>query len=139
MHHTKATRGKERVAPPTRLKQFHCNSIEIDAGQLHKLAAMHCTIEEVASFFRCSVATIKRTITKPVYREAWDWGRQQGKMSLRRLQWQHANRPDNSGVHMAIHLSKHWLGQAEKSRGAGCDGKAMTPVTIVVTAVEEEV
>jgi hypothetical protein len=35
----------------------------------------------------------------------WEAGRQKGKLSLRRLQWLHANGTGSSAVHMAIHLS----------------------------------
>ena len=91
----------------------------IDVNQLEKLAALHCTIDEAAAFFGCSKRTMLRyldeTSRDPMYREAWERGRQNGKSSLRRLQWKHANGTGSSAVTMTIHLSKHWLGETEKS------------------------
>jgi hypothetical protein len=34
---------------------------------------------------------------------------------LRQLQWKHAKRTDSSGVAMTIHMSKHRLGEHDKS------------------------
>jgi hypothetical protein len=91
----------------------------IDVNQLEKLAALHCTIDEAAAFFGCCKRTMLRyldeTARDPIYREAWERGRQNGKSSLRRLQWKHANGTGSSAVTMTIHLSKHWLGETEKS------------------------
>ena len=87
----------------------------IDISDLNKLAQLHCTIEEAAAFFGCTKLTIKRRLRKPEYREAWDRGREYGKHSLRRLQWKHANGSGSSAVQMAIHLSKHWLGETDKT------------------------
>ena len=91
----------------------------IDVTQLEKLAALHCTIDEAAAFFGCCKRTMLRyldeTARDSMYREAWERGRQNGKSSLRRLQWKHANETGSSAVTMTIHLSKHWLGETEKS------------------------
>ena len=91
----------------------------IDVTQLEKLAALHCTIDEAAAFFGCSKRTMLRyldeTSRDPMYRQAWERGRQNGKSSLRRLQWKHANGTGSSAVTMTIHLSKHWLGETERS------------------------
>jgi hypothetical protein len=91
----------------------------IDVAQLEKLAALHCTIDEAAAFFGCCKRTMLRyldeTSRDPIYREAWERGRQNGKSSLRRLQRKHANGSGSSAVTMTIHLSKHWLGETEKS------------------------
>ena len=63
-----------------------------------------------------------------VYRDAWQRGRAGGKLSLRRLQWQHAQGEGSSAVQMTIHLSKHWLGESEKAlseRGGGMDAEVI--------------
>lgn len=92
---------------------------EIDLKQLEGIAKFHCTIDEAAVFFGCSKRTMLRYLDEenrdPAYREAWERGRTNGKLSLRRLQWQHASGTGSSAVQMTIHLSKHWLGETEKS------------------------
>src|SRR5688572_15231629 len=92
---------------------------QINVAELEKLARLHCTIDEAAAFFGCCKRTLLRYLDEeardPVYREAWERGRQHGKASLRRLQWQKANEKGGASVQMTIHLSKHWLGETEKS------------------------
>lgn len=80
--------------------------IAIDADQLHKLAAMHCTMKEMAAFFDCSVDTLERN-----YADVISKGREQGKIKLRRLQWQSAEK----GIYaMQIFLGKNLLNQSDK-------------------------
>lgn len=92
---------------------------EIDIKQLETLAQMHCTVQEAAAVFKCSIRTLWRYLDPeardPSYREAWERGQHAGKASLRRLQWKHANGTGSSAVQMTIHLSKHWLGETEKA------------------------
>jgi hypothetical protein len=101
---------------------------KIDIEQLEKVAQLMCTIEEAAAFFGCCKRTLLRYLDKPEYREAWERGANRGKMSLRRLQWKHANGTGSSAVQMTIHLSKHWLGESERTlaslhhTGTGPDG-----------------
>lgn len=87
---------------------------EIDPIALERLAQIHCTIDEAAAVLGCSKRTLIRHLKEPANRERWDAGREKGKASLRRLQWQHANGSGSSAVQMTIHLSKHWLGETEK-------------------------
>lgn len=87
----------------------------IDIEQLEKLAALACTIEEAASFLGISKNTLIRRLKEQKYRRAWDDGLNKGNVSLRRLQWTKANSESSSSVAMIIHLSKHRLGQTDKS------------------------
>jgi len=50
-----------------------------------------------------------------VFYQAWEKGQTVGAVALRQLQWEHAKRPDASGVAMTIHMSKHRLGQNDKA------------------------
>src|SRR5580704_5372562 len=88
---------------------------QIDVEALEKLARLHCTIAEAAAFFGCSKRTLFNHLKKPACREAWEKGRVEGKLSLRRLRWLHANGTGSSAVAMTMHLSKLWLDDTEKS------------------------
>jgi hypothetical protein len=89
--------------------------VEIDPAELEKIARLNCTVAEAASFFGCHKRTLQRYLAEqPKFKEAWDRGRRAGRLSLRRLQWRHASGTGASAVQMAIHLSKHWLGESER-------------------------
>lgn len=92
---------------------------KIDVEHLERLARLNCTIDEAAAFFKCTKRTLLRYLDDkkrgPAFREAWERGKQEGRLSLRRLQWRHANGSGSSSVQMTIHLSKHWLGETEKA------------------------
>lgn len=77
--------------------------ILLDKEQVEKLAAMWCTMKEMASFFNCSVDTLERN-----YADIIDIGRDKGKIKLRRLQWQSA---EKGNVRMQIHLGEQLLEQ----------------------------
>jgi len=87
----------------------------IDVAQLGKLAGLACTIEEAASFLGISKRTLLRRLQERKYQRAWEDGLNKGNISLRRLQWAKANGDSASAVAMIIHLSKHRLGQTDKS------------------------
>jgi hypothetical protein len=78
----------------------------IDTKQLEKLAAFGCTDTEIASFFGCSTDLIRKS-----YSENLTKGRDAGKIRLRKLQW---NAAEKGNVTMLIWLGKQVLGQAEK-------------------------
>ena len=78
----------------------------IDTKQLEKLAAFGCTDTEIASFFGCSSDLIRKS-----YSENLTKGRDAGKIRLRKLQW---NAAEKGNVTMLIWLGKQVLGQAEK-------------------------
>lgn len=120
------------------------NPVEISTSQVEGLARLHCTYEEVASFLRCSDRTIKRLMKKPEYREAWNRGLADGKLSLRRQQFKLAMLENSAGVHMAIHLGKFVLDQKETSsvEVTGKDGAPLVraePVVLIIPSNGREI
>lgn len=86
--------------------------IEIDQKQFEKLCKLQCTQTEIASYFGCSVDTIDRWCKREYelsFAEVFREKREAGHVSLRRLQWQHAEK--NAG--MAMFLGKQYLGQRD--------------------------
>lgn len=87
--------------------------IEIDMEQFKKLCAIQCTLSEIASWFKCSEDTIenwcKREL-KMTFSEAYKTWSADGKISLRRAQFNSAN---SGNVSMLIWLGKQYLGQKE--------------------------
>ena len=79
---------------------------EIDYVAVEKLANIQCTQEEIASFLGISSRTLLRD---EKFKELFTKGRENGKMSLRRIQWKHAEK----SVPMAIWLGKQYLGQKD--------------------------
>lgn len=79
---------------------------QIDREAIRKLAALHCTLEEIAAFVGCSTDTIQRNYAAEV-----DKGRQEGKKQLR--DWQIAA-ARKGNVAMLIFLGKQYLGQSDK-------------------------
>lgn len=78
----------------------------IDPAILEKLAAILCTMEEMASVVGCSVDTLERRFADVIEK-----GRAQGNTSLRRKQFELAM---NGHATMLIWLGKQRLGQREK-------------------------
>ena len=87
----------------------------IDVVQLEKLAALACTIEQAASVLDVSKRTLLRRLREPKYKRIWEDGLNKGNVSLRRLQWTKALANTPASVAMVIHLSKHRLGETDKS------------------------
>ena len=79
---------------------------EIGYTTVEKLANIQCTQEEIASFLGISSRTLLRD---EKFKELFTKGRENGKMSLRRIQWKHAEK----SVPMAIWLGKQYLGQKD--------------------------
>jgi hypothetical protein len=79
---------------------------EIDYATVEKLANIQCTQEEIASFLGISSRTLLRD---EKFKELFARGRENGKMSLRRIQWKHAEK----SATMAIWLGKQYLGQRD--------------------------
>lgn len=101
----------------------------IDPEQVKSMAAIGCTMEEMATVLRCSVDTLERRFAETIAEH-----RDKGRMSLRRLQLRIAQgqaaeyqKDPETGVpvqvrpamppnaQMAIHLGKHWLGQKDQA------------------------
>lgn len=81
--------------------------LKIDPIEVEKLAAMHCTMKEMAAFFNCSVDTLELRFPDVIAK-----GREKGKIKLRRLQLQAA---EKGNVVMLIWLGKQILGQSDQN------------------------
>jgi len=87
--------------------------IKIDYELVKKLAHIQCTQIEIASILEVSVDTLQRD---KEFCGIYKKGQEEGKMSLRRIQWKLAN---NDNVTMAIWLGKQYLGQTDKQELSG--------------------
>lgn len=79
--------------------------IQLDKEQVIALAKLNCTMKEIGSVMRCSVATLERNYAD-IIKEA----KEVGKSCLRRLLWKSA---EKGNVTMQIWLSKQHLGMRE--------------------------
>ena len=89
--------------------------IEIDKEQFEKLCAIQCTLDEIASWFRCSVDTIDRWCQRTygvTFAGANKMLSQLGITSLRRAQFKMAQ----TNASMAIWLGKQYLGQRDQEQ-----------------------
>ena len=85
--------------------------IEINLEELEKLARLQCTYAEIAAFFDCSIDTIKRRMKDEEFCTTYKKGLEEGKASLRRMQWKAAQ---GGNATMLIWLGKQYLGQSDK-------------------------
>lgn len=91
--------------------------IEIDKEQFKKLCAIQCTLDEIASWFKCSEDTIERWCKREFnmsFAESFKMFSADGKISLRRTQFRMAE----TNVSMAIWLGKQILGQKDQQEVA---------------------
>lgn len=79
---------------------------KIDYDMVEKLAGIQCTQQEIASFLGCSVDTLQRDET---FCGLYKKGQENGKMSLRRIQYKLAEKNPT----MAIWLGKQYLKQRD--------------------------
>jgi hypothetical protein len=82
--------------------------IQLDYNAIEKMAMMMCTQQEIASFLGCSVDTLQRD---EKFCGLYKKGQDNGKMSLRRMQWESAKK---GNVTMQVWLGKQYLGQRDK-------------------------
>lgn len=87
---------------------------KLDADLIKKLAHIHCTVDEIASICGCSKDTLERR-----YMDVINEGRASGKSSLRRLQWEAAQKGNAT---MQIWLGKQILDQKDKPAGEDMAG-----------------
>lgn len=78
----------------------------IDMELVKSLAGIMCTQQEIASVLGVDMSTLTRN---PNFAQAFENGKEKGKMSLRRIQWKHAQ----TSASMAIWLGKQYLGQRD--------------------------
>jgi AraC-like DNA-binding protein len=94
--------------------------LDIDPEMVRELASIHCTMAEMAAVVGCSVDTLERRFADVIAK-----GKEEGRMSLRRLQWKSAQ---NGNIAMQIWLGKQLLGQKDTHQieATGKDGEALT-------------
>lgn len=80
--------------------------IPIDPKQVEALAAINCTVEEIACVLNVDKRTIERRFMPHLIK-----GRENGKSSLRRMMYEKAK---EGNVVMMIFLSKNMLGYSDK-------------------------
>lgn len=86
--------------------------VVLDPRTMYKLAAMHCTYKEIASWYGVTPETVKWHLKKDEkLKEAYDMGLEVGKISLRRAQMRMAMENPT----MAIFLGKQLLDQIDES------------------------
>lgn len=86
---------------------------KIDKKQFEKLCSLQCTLLEICDYFDVEDDTLnlwcKKTYKK-TFSEVFKIKRGKGQISLRRMQWQQAEK----NATMAIWLGKQYLGQTDK-------------------------
>jgi len=86
--------------------------LEFDLEQVERLGLLQCTDNEIAAYFGCSRDTIaSRKADDAEFSDALEKGREKGKISLRRVQWQSATA---GNITMQIWLGKQYLRQSDK-------------------------
>lgn len=88
--------------------------IEIDREQFEYLCKIQCTLNEIASFFDCSMDTIERWCKREyemTFADTFALKSGSGKVSLRRKQFQAALAGDKT---MLVWLGKQMLSQTDK-------------------------
>lgn len=81
--------------------------IQLDYPLIEKLATIQCTQEEIATILGVNISTLKRD---DEFCTIYKKGMEQGKSSLRRLQWKAA---ETGNTTMLIWLGKQYLQQRE--------------------------
>lgn len=87
--------------------------LEFDYEQVKALAGMQCTYAEIAAVLKTSEDTITRRIKDdPIFAEALKGGKENGKASIRRMQYTTAKAGHAA---MQIWLGKQYLNQSDKN------------------------
>ena len=105
-------RGRERAIAQAQCATIKCMTKgKIDFEQAEKLAALNCTAEEIAAFFKYTQRAVEKRLTEdPKFRECIDRGRSLGRLSVRRAQFRLL---DAGNATMGIWLGKQLLGQRD--------------------------
>jgi hypothetical protein len=99
---------------------------EIDEKVVRRLAGIGCTVAEMAAVTGVDKRTLERRFAAHIEK-----GREQGKRSLRRMQWKAAK---GGNVTMLIWLGKQLLAQQDRLEHTGRDGG---PIQTETRKVEE--
>lgn len=102
----------------------------IDKTEVEKLAAMGCTNKEIGAFFDCSADTIERRFAGVLQK-----GRERGKIKLRRLQWQAAEKGNTA---ILIWLGKQYLDQRDHFDQPSIEAKVDGKADIVIRWVDDD-
>lgn len=86
--------------------------IVMEPDQISSLARMAATHEEIAAFFNTSVATVKYRLSRGELKEAYEKGKAQASISLKRAMFEAATQHKN--VTAQIWLSKNLMGWSDK-------------------------
>jgi hypothetical protein len=78
-------------------------NIELDPKEVIKLAAMGCTLMEMAAFFDCSKNTLLRN-----YETAIATGRERAKTSLRSIAWDQARQGNSTALRFLFETILDW-------------------------------
>lgn len=108
---TDAKTPKHQNAKTPEKKKMGRPKTQIDYDLVLKLSSMMCTEEEIATVFNCSTKTLQRD---EEFCRTFKKGQENGKMSLRRIQWKHAEK----NASMAMFLGKVYLNQKEREEEA---------------------
>jgi hypothetical protein len=100
---------------------------KIDEQAIQKLAQMHCTFDEIAEFCEVSTKTLQRNYVHLIKK-----GRELGKISLRRAQFEKAL---SGNVVMQIWLGKQHLDQRDKSEQTNYN----EPLPLIIEAQSEDI
>ena len=114
---------QEKPTIQSEVKKVGRPKLDIDPEQVTRLARLHCTMNEMASFFGCHIDTLRDNFSNEI-----DKGRSEGNISLRRKQWQMAVEKGN--VVMLIWLGKQMLGQRNEILES--DNNAPLPIYDIV-------
>lgn len=124
--------GKERFQPLQNInKKYKQNRAAIDLAQVHAMAKIGCTTEEVAALLFVSPEWVRDRLNDTVeFARAVELGLAEMKMSLRRKQYEVAMSGD---VRMLIWLGKQLLDQRDKT-----DVKEDRTVNVMVTEAKQK-
>jgi hypothetical protein len=84
--------------------------VEIDVVELEKLCSLHCTDQDLASWFGVSVRTIESRRKQRLYAEAMERGKTKGRISVRRAQMKLV---EAGNATIVIWMGKQLLGQRD--------------------------
>lgn len=103
---------------------------KINPEQVEKLAAIHCTNEEIAAVLDCSADTLERRFAGAIKK-----GKAKGRASLRRVQWEAAQKGNAT---MMVWLGKQTLGQTDKIEQDKGKDQPSDDAKNKLSAIEEE-
>lgn len=120
--------NQEKPTTQSEVKKVGRPRLNIDPEQVKRLARLHCTMNEMASFFDCHIDTLRDNFSNEIAK-----GKAEGNISLRRKQWQTAVEKGN--VVMLIWLGKQMLGQVNERIDS--DSDAPLPIYDIIEEPKE--